>query len=168
MKKMGPGTIHWLKTVHIVLASLWLGGALSVLALQVGLHATSGGELFGHDVAMKLVDDFVIIPAAIGTLLTGLLYSVFTKWGFFRHGWVIAKWVITLAGIVFGTFWLGPWLNALPPLSASLGMDALAWPEYLALKSANAWGALVQVSALALAVWLSVFKPWPERRAGRT
>ena len=73
MKPIGARSTRWLKTVHIVLAGLWLGGATGLVAMHLGLDATSGGQLFGQDLAMKLIDDFVIIPAAIGTLIMGLL-----------------------------------------------------------------------------------------------
>lgn len=39
----------------------------------------------------------VCIPALMAT---GLLYGFATKWGFFSHGWVTAKWVLTIALVV--------------------------------------------------------------------
>ncbi len=161
--KLGITGTHWLKTVHVILAAVWLGGAFAVVLGQYVLTAEAGLELYGQDVAMKFVDDFVIIPGAIGTLLTGLLYSLLTPWGFFRHRWVTVKWIITVAGIVVGTIWLGPWLNAMPPLSLEKGLAALASPEYLNLKEINRGIGGIQVAALLLAMWLSVFKPWARR-----
>lgn len=167
MKPIGARSTHWLKTGHIVLASLWLGGATSIVAMSVGLEASNGGQLFGQDLAMKLVDDFLIIPAAIGTLITGLLYSILTKWGFFKHAWVIVKWVITLVAIIVGTFFLGPWLNSLPPISSAQGLEALVDPIYQQNKTLNLWFAGLQVMSLLAAIWLSVFKPWGKGKARR-
>ncbi len=164
MAKLTPRNTHWLKTLHIILAGVWLGGAVAVVLGQFVLTAEAGLELYGQDVAMKFVDDFVIIPAAIGTLLTGLLYSLLTPWGFFRHRWVVVKWIITIAGIVIGTFYLGPWLNALPPLSLAEGLSALNNPDYQFLKEMNRSIGAVQVAALLVAMWLSVFKPWAKRK----
>ena len=39
----------------------------------------------------------VCIPALMAT---GLLYGFATKWGFFSHGWVTAKWMLTIALVV--------------------------------------------------------------------
>ena len=146
MAKLSPRNTHWLKTLHIILAGLWLGGAVAVVLGQFVLTAEAGLELYGQDVAMKFVDDFVIIPAAIGSLLTGLLYSLLTPWGFFRHRWVVVKWIITIAGILIGTFYLGPWLNALPSLSLAEGLSALSNPDYQFLKKMNRSIGAVQVA----------------------
>ncbi len=167
VKPISARSTRWLKTVHIVLAGLWLGGATGLVAMNLGLDATSGGQLFGQDLAMKLIDDFVVIPAAIGTLITGLLYSIFTKWGFFKHTWVIVKWAITLIAIIMGTFFLGPWLNSLPPISSAQGLEAFADPIYQQNRTLNLWFACLQVATLLTATWLSVFKPWAKGKGRR-
>jgi len=105
--------MSWLKGAHLIFVCLWVGGALGVMVIQNGGGA--GEALFGRDVAARLVDDFVVIPGAMGSLLTGLIYSLFTPWGFFKHRWVAVKWFITLYGVLFGTFFLGPWLNSRRP-----------------------------------------------------
>ncbi|HBR06724.1 MAG TPA: hypothetical protein DD766_06845, partial [Desulfovibrio sp.] len=87
-------------------------------------------------------------------------YGLLTPWGFFKQRWIVVKWIITVGGVVFGTFWLGPWLNSLGPISARLGLEALGDPAYVRAKSLNSlWGA-VQTSTVVLAVFLSVLKPW--------
>jgi len=115
------------------------------------------------DLASKLIDDLVVIPGAMGSLATGLLYSLFTPWGFFKHRWVAVKWGITVYGILFGTFFLGPWLNSLPPVSGELGAGALDNYAYMRARGLNSvWGGF-QVATLLFALFISVLKPW--RRA---
>lgn len=42
-----------------------------------------------------------VVKVCIPVLMaTGLLYGFVTKWGFFSHGWVTAKWVLTIALVV--------------------------------------------------------------------
>jgi hypothetical protein len=41
-------------------------------------------------------------PAAIGTLVTGILLSLGTKWGLLRHYWVATKLALTVGVIVTG------------------------------------------------------------------
>jgi len=40
--------------------------------------------------------------AAIGSFLTGLLYSHLTNWGYLKHYWIIKKWVFKITFIVIG------------------------------------------------------------------
>jgi hypothetical protein len=37
-------------------------------------------ELYAHNMALIYIGTFIIIPSAVGVLLTGLFYARFTKW----------------------------------------------------------------------------------------
>jgi hypothetical protein len=117
------------------------------------------GELYGYNIACKFVDDFVVIPGAIGCLLTGLLICLLTQWGFFKHRWIIIKWVLTVFCILFGTFYLSNTVNEQPHLSADEGVMALANPDYVSNHQDSLRGGLVQVVSIVFMFWLSVFKP---------
>ena len=166
MKKLGRAGIYWLKSFHLLFAGLWLGAAVSLLLLNAFLTGLPAHELHGLDRAMRFIDDYVIIPGAMGSLFTGLVYSIWTNWGFFTYRWVTVKWAITLFGVLFGTFFLGPWLNGMEEISGRIGGAALADPVYLHNKAMNMWGALLQVAGLAAAVAVSVVKPWGKGKAG--
>jgi hypothetical protein len=139
---------------------------VSLTILNAFLTGLPAHELHGLDRAMRFIDDFVIIPGAMGSLFTGLIYSLWTNWGFCTYRWVMVKWAITLFGVFFGTFFLGPWLNGMEEISGRIGDAALADPVYLHNKAMNMWGALLQVTGLAAAVAVSVIKPWGKRKAG--
>lgn len=160
MARMGSRGQRWLKGFHILFASMWVGAAVALTLMIVLLQADSGAQRHGMDLAMKLVDDFVIIPAAIGSLLTGLLYSLFTNWGWVKHRWVAVKWFINLFGVLFGTFALGPWLNSLPEMSGVDGLAALARPEYSHARTMLLIFGGFQAATLVFAVFLSTLKPW--------
>jgi hypothetical protein len=70
---------------------LWLGGAVALTLMNFLLRADDGMQLYGINISMKLIDDFVIIPGGVGSLLTGLLYSIFTNWEWFKHKWITTK-----------------------------------------------------------------------------
>ena len=150
---------RWLKSLHLVLVCAWMGGALSLVLAQAVLARLGGQEVGGVHLVMKLIDDWVIIPGAMGCLVTGLLYSVWTKWGFFRHGWVTAKWVLTIAQIFFGTFWLGPWLNANVELARLTGSAVATHPVFLHNAQSNLIGGTIQGTLLVGMIGLSIFKP---------
>lgn len=163
MKKIGAKGQKWLKGFHIFFGCLWAGAAVCLVLTQAGISATDGKMLYGIDVTRKFIDDFIIIPGAIGSLATGLIYSIFTNWGFFKHNWITVKWIINIGGVIFGTFWLGPWLNGCPPISKELGMKALSDPTYIHNMTMNKWFGTAQALTIILAVFISVLKPWKKR-----
>ncbi|MDR1656370.1 MAG: hypothetical protein LBT47_02285 [Deltaproteobacteria bacterium] len=164
MPKLGKTGLKILKTVHFITAGLWVGGAVGLnLIIFILAEGQSGGELYGYNVAAKLIDDLVIIPGAIGCLLTGLLFSLFSHWGFFKHRWVAVKWLLTVFCILFGTFYLGPKVNGQPLISISQGLAALTDPQYVANRLGNLRGGVVQVVLIVFMLYISVFKPWRSR-----
>jgi hypothetical protein len=169
MPRIGPKGRKWLKIFHVLFACMWVGGGIVLTIMIWWVAASDGMELYGKLAAMKLVDDAVIIPGANGMLLTGLLYSLFTRWGWFKHRWIVVKWCINLYGVLFGTFYLGPWLNALPPIAREEGMAALLNPVYAHNHRMLLFWGTFQVSTLVLALFVTVLKPWKKTgSSGRT
>lgn len=164
MKKLGAKGQKMLKIIHLILAGMWVGGSLGLTLMIVCLGpAQSGSELYGYDLASKFVDDYLIIPGAIGCLLSGFLISLFTPWGFFKHRWVAVKWVLTVACILFGTFYLGPLVNGRPLMSEALGLEVLSDPAYIASQNQNFWGGIFQMAAIVFIIAISTLKPWRKK-----
>jgi hypothetical protein len=46
--------------------------------------------------AMQIIARLVVVPLAIASLLTGLVQSLGTPWGLFRHYWVLVKFLLTV------------------------------------------------------------------------
>ena len=67
---------------------------------------TKGDELYMFNYLYHFIDMYFVSVGASITFLTGLIYSVFTPWGFCRHGWLVYKWIVTVFIIVIGTFYL--------------------------------------------------------------
>ncbi len=164
MTKLNANQQKWLKSVHVFFACLWMGGAVAITLMGFLMKATDGMELYGISMSMKFVDDFIIIPGAIGSFLTGLLYSIFTKWGWFKHNWITIKWIINLFGVVFGTVCLGPWMNSMPPVVKAKGLLALTDVSYMNSQNMlHIWGTF-QASTIVLAVFISTLKPWKKKK----
>lgn len=87
-----------LDLVYLLFASLWLGGFTIVFVCSIRLWTQTIDPVFGL-ATINFVQEVVkvCIPALMAT---GLLYGFATKWGFFSHGWVTAKWVLTIALVV--------------------------------------------------------------------
>ena len=167
--KFSPAQTKWLKCFHLLAVAGWVGGALSLMLLHFLRFEGAeeiGDILHGIDRASHLIDmGVVVLLGAIGCLLTGLLYSLFTNWGFFRHKWLIIKWAITIFGILAGTFFLGPWETAMNDISRQQGGAALLDAKYLSSMYLNFWFGILQVVLLVSAMFLSVFKPWKVKKS---
>ncbi len=154
----------WLKAIHIFFGSLWMGGALCVLLMLFFLKADSDRQLYGINQAVNFVDVWIIIPGNLGLVITGIIYSAFTKWGWFKHKWITVKWIIAVYGMTFGTFWLGPWASSLERIANSEGLNALADPQYASnLNLLYIWGSF-QAATIIFASFISALKPW--RKSG--
>ncbi|WP_199898104.1 hypothetical protein [Marinilabilia salmonicolor] len=96
----------------------------------------------------------------MGNLLMGIVYGVWTGFGFFKHHWITVKWVLTVAQILFGTFFLGPWVNGNVKLANTLREQAFANDvfQYNFQQSAG-WGT-AQLLLLLVMLVVSVQKPW--------
>ncbi len=157
---------NWLVSAHVASGGLWFGTAICMVV--IALHhqtAASGDQLYAVNAILKLLDDVVIIPAAMLSLLTGGLLSWLTVWGFTKFYWVITKWVATLALIGFGSFWLGPWTNAATAIAEAERLQALTNPLFMFDFKAAALGGVVQTVCLLAIIAISILKPWGRRSA---
>jgi uncharacterized membrane protein len=166
MQKLSAKGIKWLKGFHLVAVSCWIGSAVSLLALYFLKNGiTDGNVLYGINRSIHHVDmNIVVIPGAIGSLLTGLIYSIFTHWGFFKHNWLTFKWIVTATAILFGTFYLGPWETAMMEISGKIGIASLTDPAYLYSQQMNVMFGTVQVMVLIITIFVSILKPWKSKK----
>jgi predicted integral membrane protein DUF2269 len=157
-----------IKTLHILSACLWLGASGSVVELQVlrGWPADHR-ELAALNLNLTILDFALIIPGALGSLLTGFLICKTTSWHFTRYRWVIAKWIGTLSGILLGTLLLGPWQMELLKASSQLDEAPLTGSPYDLIRVPFAVIGYLQVWLLIAMVAISAFKPWGRRLSGR-
>ena len=78
---------------------------------------------------------------------------------------MIFKWMVTVAAILFGTFYLGPWETTMMEISGKLGMPALSDPDYLYNQRMNLFFGALQCLILMVTVFISIFKPWRKRKS---
>ena len=83
-------------TVHIASSVGWIGAVAAYIALDLTAATSESPQtLRAAYLAMGLTTTYVIVPLAVATLLTGLLVSLGTRWGLFRHYWVVISLVLT-------------------------------------------------------------------------
>ena len=94
---MRPSIRKFALTAHVTCSVSWLGALAAFLALAVaGVSGQDTQMVRAAYLAMELTARFVIVPLAFASLLTGLVQSLGTTWGLFRHYWVLAKLVLTV------------------------------------------------------------------------
>jgi hypothetical protein len=103
---MKPGLRKLALTAHVVSSVGWLGAIAGFLALAVvGLTSHDAQTVRGAYLVMEPAAWFVLVPLAFASLLTGLVQSLGTTWGLFRHYWVVFKLLINvIATIVLLTY----------------------------------------------------------------
>lgn len=88
-------------TTHVATSVGLLGSIAAFLALAVtGLVAEDAQSVRSVYLAMESTARLVIVPLALAALATGVLLSLTTPWGLFRHYWVVAKLALTVFTVV--------------------------------------------------------------------
>lgn len=165
MKKLNPDQTRILKIIHILFFVMWIGGGVTLVTLMFIAQPALPDDIYMKFRSMQVIDDMIIIPGALGSLFTGLVYGIWTKWGFFRQRWLTVKWILTVSLILFGTFALGPWLNGNVDIAMKLRGGALSDPVFNAgTSSIKLWGT-AQVMLLLFMAAISVLKPWKKKAA---
>lgn len=146
--------------VHVVAAAGWLGLTLGLLALAVTAITTDSATVIEASVrSMKVFADWLIVPLALATLLSGLVLSLGTPWGLARHRWVCTKFWLTLATTIASTFALRPGVTDAAEAVTS-GTGVINSTDLVA-------GPIVSLSAYVFMTVVSVLKPWGLTKRGR-
>ncbi|MFI6941592.1 DUF2269 domain-containing protein [Streptomyces sp. NPDC050418] len=146
--------------VHVTAAAGWLGLTLGLLALAAAAITTDSAATTEAAVrSMRIFADWLVLPLALLTLLSGLLLSFGTKWGLARHRWVYVKFWLTLATTLASVFALRPGVTHNAEIVAAGG--ALPDPTDLIM------GPVVSLTAYVFMTVISVLKPWGLTKRGR-
>lgn len=95
--RLRPGLRKLLLAAHLTVSVGWVGAAAAYIAMDVA--AATGRDaavLRMAFIAMERIAGYVIVPLALATLVTGILMSLGTEWGLFRHYWVVISLVLTI------------------------------------------------------------------------
>src|SRR5207247_2220051 len=97
---MRPRLRKFALTVHVSTSVGLLGAIAAFLALAIaGLVSQDEDMVRAAYLAMDLIARLVIVLLAIVSLLIGIIQSLGTPWGLFRHYWVVAKLLLTVFAI---------------------------------------------------------------------
>ena len=165
--RLNPEARKLLLTAHVASSVGWLGTVLTFLALALaGLTSENADTVSAVYLAMESVGWFVLVPLSFASLLTGLVHSLGSAWGLFRHYWIVFKLLINVAATIV----LLLYMETLDHF-ARLAAIASASPEVPdALRSPSplihsAFALLLLLVATVLAVYKPRgLTPWGQRR----
>ncbi len=94
---MAPRLRKFALTAHVTSSVGWLGAVGGFLALAIaGLTSRDDQTVRSVYLMLNLIAWYVIVPLCFASVLTGLVSSLSTTWGLFRHYWVLLKLLITI------------------------------------------------------------------------
>ncbi len=154
---MAPRTIRIVLTSHITFSVGWLGAVAVFLALAItGLSSQNIQLARSAYVAMELSAWYVIVPSCLASLFTGLVQSLGTKWGLFKHYWIVVKLFLTIVATIFLLLHLQP-ISYLAGVAANTSLTNIQEPG-LQIQLIAVSGAAILV--LLAATTISIYKPW--------
>ncbi len=162
---LAPGTVFHVKPLkrsarrsllvaHVAVSVSWLG--LTVGLLTLGIAAFSTGDPATAQAAtraMKIFGDWLIVPIALFSLVSGLVLALRTPWGLARHRWVWTKFWLTLITVALSIFSLRPGIDEAAARGA-VDIDLVVAPS-------------VATATYLFVTAISVLKPWGPTRRGR-
>lgn len=154
---MKPLYRKFVLTAHIVFSVGWLGAVAAFLALAIaGLSSQDNQTIRAAYTAMDLIGWFVVVPCSLVTLVIGIIQSLGTKWGLFRHYWVLIKFLLTVGA----TALLLLHMRTTSRMASAAMQMSFPDPEFRPLQIQLVFDAGAALLVLLAATILSVYKPW--------
>jgi hypothetical protein len=165
-RRLSPAFYRLSLAAHIVVSVGWLGVVCAKITLKLIAITTSAPGAANALAAASERLNVAFPPLAIGTVVTGVLLSLGTKWGLLQHYWVVTKIALTV-GVIATAVQIG---SRIPQTSAAavdggtiLGIaSSLSSPAILLLSLS-----VTHLLMLGMATVLSVYKPWGKTWLGR-
>lgn len=151
---MSPRLRKAVLTAHVTASVGWLGAVAGFMALSIiGLTSQDAQRVRGAYLAMESTAWFVLVPLSLASLLTGLVQSLGTKWGLFRHYWILAKLLINVVASIVLLLYMQT-LGSLADVAAKTGADLSGLRDPSPVLHAGA-----ALLLLLVATTLAVYKP---------
>jgi len=98
---MPPRVRKAMLAVHVASSVGWLGAIAAYIALNVPVLTGADEQLVrAAHLMMEMVARYAVVPLAVASLMTGIVQSLGTPWGLFRHYWVLISLFVTVFATV--------------------------------------------------------------------
>lgn len=99
---MAPGLRKLVLTAHITSSVGWLGAVAGFLAVALAARSSQDEPTMrAAYITMESMTRYAIVPLSLTSLVIGIVQSLASPWGLFRHYWVVVKLVLTIFAVVF-------------------------------------------------------------------
>lgn len=99
--RLSPTSRRSLLAAHLTFSVGWIGAVTAYVGLGLaGATSTDLQTIRAAWIAMDLTGWYVIVPLASGSLLTGLLLALTSKWGLIRYYWTLVSFTLTTVAVV--------------------------------------------------------------------
>jgi hypothetical protein len=166
-RTMTPWVRRLALIVHLTSSLGWIGAVIAYLVL--GLAATYSEDpqtIRAAWIAMDVTGWYTIVPLAVAALLSGLVMSLGTAWGLFRHYWVVISLALTLVSTAV-------LLLHMPSVTHQAAIAAQADATALSRLGGDLFHPGVGLIVLLVITVLNVYKPrgltpygWRKQQAG--
>jgi len=145
---------------HITFSVGWFGAVVPYLALAIAALTSHDEQMVRAACrSMEFIGWFVIVPFSLAALSSGLVQSLGSRWGLFRHWWILSKLVLT----IFAVLVLLGHMRDVSRMS-HVAREAIVSRSDLGPELIHSAGGLF---VLLIVMTLSVFKPWGMTPYGR-
>ena len=98
---MPPPLRKGVLAAHLTFSVGWLGAVVAYLVFDVTVATSNDATAVRAAwIAMGQLTSVVLVPLAGASLASGVVMSVGTKWGLFRHWWVLISLLLTLFAVL--------------------------------------------------------------------
>lgn len=163
--RLGPGGYALLHFVHLLVAAIWVGSALAIVITVA--FVMNADTILGTYQTASMIDLFVWRPCTFTMLVSGIVFSVFTHWRFFRHRWITVKYVINIVPIALGYAVLSRPMAAMTDQVRALRAAAWSSPPFQNARHLFLAEQSVAWLLLLTAVVLGAYKPRLGQRRAR-
>src|SRR5713101_3700182 len=154
---MTPALRKFALTTHVTSSVGWLGAVAGFLALAItGVTIQDPQTVRAAYLSMHLITWFVIVPFSLAGFLTGLVQSLGTPWGLFRHYWVVTKLLLTTLATIILLVHTQP----IDRVAAVAAQTTLGIGDLRQLRIQLVGDASAALFVLLVTTTLSVYKPW--------
>ncbi|HBK54002.1 MAG TPA: hypothetical protein DDZ44_08710 [Syntrophomonas wolfei] len=152
---MNKAGMRWIRILHIFSVSIWFGTVVCILGLVIMcfFQLNKNDFLIIAPLVPKLYQK-IVMPAAIFTIIQGIIYGFFSSWGFFKYKWVLLKWIFVLLIILCtGLGGISQMVSVLAKIEATHFLGGFADGGLVLLFVS------LQILFMLIMIVLSVFKP---------
>jgi len=153
-----------LKAVHLSFMALCFGSMISIIFLLKLRSKFNGSRLASLDTAIYKLFNGIFSWSFYGIMASALIYSIFTKKGFFRYRWITVKWISAVILICLTLFFVYPSVSGLMAIRSGDFTIEGAKEEYFRMGSVATFWLILAAALFIGMIILATLKPWGARK----